>query len=758
MATLLDGDHPEGFQYPVVAKTEAQIQFLKEALRDNFIFLDVSDTDMYHFIMAMQSETITGIGTKIIQQGDMGDYFYIVQAGTIDYVQEATATTTTISSTGSTIVGSCTVGASFGELSLLYCAPRAVSCVTASETVEVWKIDHGTFRHIMAHQDYKSRSNLKSLIRSISIFENLDDTVLSRFTKSLTPVHWKAGQRIVQKGEEGSVFYIIQSGSVKVHDIGLGDSAFDDLTLGPGQYFGERALLTGEPRAANVTAVDDVVTMAMDRTTFEASIGPLQNLLEREMRKQSLQVIPIFAHSDITNHEIELIADQIQEVCYGKGHHLAQAGTPYHRNLWIIRHGRLVVYSQKYDTLYNLKSGDYFGDKSMMGDDPNHISSHTATCEENLTAWIITREQIESVIGDIHRLGQSVSFSKTKVDQSIHLKELKRIRILGQGAFGTVWLVTHTNTTGRAIDGATSASLTNVYALKTISKAKIIDAKLDQAVIREKDLLSLLNHPFILNLVASYQDFDNLYLLLPLVLGGELYSLLSKMKKHERGMENNTVAFYAACIFEALKHFHFGHHIAYRDLKLENVLVDEQGYGKIIDLGFAKVVTGKTYTLCGTPEMLAPEIIMSKGHDHAVDYWAFGVIVYELLVGHTPFYQRGSSQIDMFKRIVLVKYTTPDFVLDSAKSMIEQLLVRQQSQRLGNLANGYVGIKEQPWFKESGIDFKEILLKRTKAPWLPTISDPLDASNFDDMSALEHERPTTHRPLTRQEHEIFKDF
>jgi protein kinase A len=746
------GSDDSEYTYPVIDKTEAQIQFLQNALHDNFIFLDVNETELYHFIMAMQSETISLIGTKIIQQGDMGDYFYIVESGTIDFVQEETDTAS------STIVGSCTVGGSFGELALLYCSPRAVSCVTSSDTVVVWKIDHTTFRHIMAHQDYKSRSNLKQLIRSISIFQHLDETILSRFTKSLTPVHWKAGQRIVQKGEEGSVFYIIQSGSVKVHDIGLGDSLFDDLILGPGQYFGERALLTGEPRAANVTALDDVTTMAMDRTTFEASIGPLQNLLEREMRKQSLQVIPIFAHSDITNHEIELIADQMQEICYRKGEHLAHTGTPYQRKLWIIRHGRLVVYSQKYDKLYNLKAGDYFGDKSLMGDDPDHISSHTATCEENLTTWIITREQIESVIGDIHRLGQSVSFSKTKVNQSIPLKELKRVRILGQGAFGTVWLVTHSSHTALLSSISTTATKTSVYALKTISKAKIIDAKLDQAVIREKDLLSLLNHPFILNLVASYQDSDNLYLLLPLILGGELYSLLKKMKKHDRGMENNTVAFYAACIFEALKHFHFGHHIAYRDLKLENVLVDERGYGKIIDLGFAKVVTGKTYTLCGTPEMLAPEIIMSKGHDHAVDYWSFGVIVYELLVGHTPFYQRGSSQIDMFKRIVLVKYTTPDFVSDSAKSMIEKLLVRQQSHRLGNMANGYIDIKEQPWFLESGIDFKEILSQRSKAPWIPEIHDPLDASHFDDMSAFEHERPAAHRPLTRQEHEIFKNF
>ena len=723
------------FVAPSYPKTDEQVLFLQQALHDNFLFMDMSEGEREKFIGAMQSECAPA-GTKIIQQGDMGDFFYILELGSIDFVKDDVN------------VGTCQAGGSFGELALLYGSPRAVSCIAATE-VELWKVDRNPFRHLLARNDRDHQTAMEDLIRKVPMFKDLDKTTVSRFVKSLTPVHWKEGTRIVQKGEEGSVFYIIHEGNVKVHDIGLGDSHLDDLELGPGSWFGERALLTGEPRAANVTALNDVCTMAMDRETFEASIGPLQCLLEREMRRHSLKALPIFNNSNVTEYEIDQLVDLMQEMCYSKGEHLAETGKPYQMNLWIIRHGRLLVYSSKSDgEIFNLQPGDYFGDKSIKGD-PDHISSHTATCEENLTAWVLTREQIEAVIDDIDRLGQIEEFHKSKQDKTIQLKDLKRHRMLGKGAFGKVWLVTHekpTNGSGRP----------SAYALKTMSKAQILDAKLGHSVVREKELSFLLDHPFILHIVCSYQDENHLYMLLPLILGGELYSVLHKQKGKNRGLQNDAAAFYGACIIEALGHFH-QRHIAYRDLKLENILVDEQGYGKIVDLGFAKVVDDKTYTLCGTPEMLAPEIIMSKGHDQAVDYWAFGVVIYELLVGHSPFYKSGSSQVDMFKRIVLVKYDIHDFVSLTAEDLIEKLLVRRQRKRLGNLAGGYLDVKRHPWFKQSGIRFKKVLRKEAAAPWIPDVKDPLDASNFDDMSFYEKERES-HRKLTKEEHEVFIGF
>ena len=711
-------------------KSDEQRSFLETVLSDNFLFAELSEEEMQQLVDAMQQETVEK-GAVIIRQGDVGDFFYVVESGTVDFVLD-----------GPGKVGFTGKGGSFGELALLYDSPRAASCLAASDVVQLWKVDQTTFRYLMAHHSQKQHFQTKELLGKISLFKDLSQADLNRFTNSLTPVHWKEGDRIVQKGEAGNVFYIIKEGSVKIHDIGLGDSQFQDQVLGPGDWFGERALLTGEPRAANVTALKPVTTMAMDRDNFEKTLGPLQSLMEREMRGNFLKGLPIFAKGRLSDRELSQLVDLMHEVCYNKGDKLAEAGKPYEQTLWIIRHGRLLVMSTKSDKIYNLQSGDYFGDRSVGGD-PDHISSHNAVCEDDLTTWILTRQDIESVLGDIRRLGDTPDYLHDTSDKKLNLSDLTKRRILGQGAFGKVWLVSN-NETGDA------------YALKEISKRRTIESNQVSSVIREKEFLSLLQHPFILELISSFQDETNLYLVLPVIPGGELFSVLHNQKARGRGLKNNHAAFYAACVIEALGHFH-QRSIAYRDLKLENVLIDELGYCRIVDLGFAKVVEDKTYTLVGTPEYLAPEIIMSKGHTVAADYWAFGVLVYELLVGKSPFYKSGSSQIDMFKRIVLVQYEVPFFVDPLATGLLEKLLVRKQAKRLGNLANGYLDIKKHEWFEASDVNFSAIRRKDHPAPWTPEVKDPFDTSNFDDFSAAENEINTDAR-LTKEEQDVFIGF
>lgn len=157
--------------------------------------------------------------------------------------------------------------------------------------------------------------------------------------------------------------------------------------------------------------------------------------------------------------------------------------------------------------------------------------------------------------------------------------------------------------------------------------------------------------------------------------------------------------------------------------------------------------------LSGTPEYLAPEIITSKGHDKAADYWAFGVLVYEMLVGRSAFYVRGADNIALFKNIVCVKYSIPRAVNGFAQDLIKKLLVRNQATRLGNLSRGHLDIMDHSWFQS--INFATLTHKEMKAPWIPDVQDAFDVSNFEQMKT---HKETRGKALSKKEQDLFEGF
>ncbi|XP_061554325.1 cGMP-dependent protein kinase 1-like isoform X5 [Phycodurus eques] len=237
-------------------------------------------------------------------------------------------------------------------------------------------------------------------------------------------------------------------------------------------------------------------------------------------------------------------------------------------------------------------------------------------------------------------------------------------------------------------------------------------------------------------LYRTFRDAKYLYMLLEVCLGGELWTLL-----RDRGsFDDGTTRFYTACVIEALAELH-SKGIIYRDLKPENIILDHRGYAKMVDFGFAKKVGlgKKTWTFCGTPEYVAPEIILNKGHDSSADCWSLGILVFELLSGSPPF--SGSDPMKTYNIILrgidMVEF--PKKITKSAANLIKRLCRDNPSERLGNQKNGVKDIQKHKWFE--GFNWDGLRQGTMDSPFTPRVDGPLDNSNFDDFPVDAEEPP-----------------
>ncbi|KAG2492165.1 hypothetical protein HYH03_009416 [Edaphochlamys debaryana] len=289
------------------------------------------------------------------------------------------------------------------------------------------------------------------------------------------------------------------------------------------------------------------------------------------------------------------------------------------------------------------------------------------------------------------------------------------VRVIGAGSFGRVSLARHIES-GRLV------------AIKTLNKVAIIRENQVQHVVDERAMLArVAGYPFIINLLTSFQDTDNLYLVMDFVAGGEFFTHL---RDHGRLQEEHA-RFYVAQVVLALEHLH-SKGIAYRDLKPENLLIASDGYARLTDLGFAKVVKGRTFTMCGTPDYLAPEVITGKGHTTAVDWWSLGCVIYEMLHGFPPFYT-GNPQ-ETYKKILARDLAFPAHMGPWARDLINKLLNPDPALRLGGGVEGVQAVKDHDWFKN--LEWNYIAAKAYMPPYTPPLKTPDDTSCFDKYDHL----------------------
>ncbi|KAL9112537.1 MAG: hypothetical protein Q9227_003108 [Pyrenula ochraceoflavens] len=291
------------------------------------------------------------------------------------------------------------------------------------------------------------------------------------------------------------------------------------------------------------------------------------------------------------------------------------------------------------------------------------------------------------------------------------LTDFQLQRTLGTGSFGRVHLVQ-------------SKHNQRFYAIKVLKKAQVVKMKQIEHTNDERKMLGRVKHPFLITLWGTFQDAQNLYMVMDFIEGGELFSLLRKSQR----FPNPVAKFYAAEVTLALEYLH-DQHIIYRDLKPENLLLDRHGHLKITDFGFAKEVPDITWTLCGTPDYLAPEVVASKGYNKSVDWWSLGILIFEMLCGFTPFWD-GGSPVKIYENILKGRVKYPPYIHPDAQDLLVQLITPDLTKRLGNLHGGSQDVKNHAWFAE--VTWERLLKKDIDAPYVPPVKGGMgDASQFD---------------------------
>ena len=295
-------------------------------------------------------------------------------------------------------------------------------------------------------------------------------------------------------------------------------------------------------------------------------------------------------------------------------------------------------------------------------------------------------------------------------------KDFEPLKLLGTGSFGRVLLVRFKTNN-------------QLYAMKILSKTQLKLTHQEEHTKTERDLMVKITSPFLVGIKFAFQDETKLYIVSDFLQGGDMFYHLHS----EKNFTEEKAKFYLIEIIFGLEYLHKNNMI-YRDLKPENILMDSFGHIKLTDFGLSKILQEdeeKAFTLCGTPQYLAPEVLKSKGkgYDKAVDWWSLGCFFYEMLTGFLPYYIPRNNKINL--KIFEDEVRFPPDINPLAVNLIKDLLNLDPKKRLGSGDDGIAKIKSHPYFK--GVDWDKYFNKKIKPPFIPKLDDEFDLKYFDKM-------------------------
>ena len=581
-------------------------------------------------------------------------------------------------------------------------------------------------------------------------FSALDHALRTQLVTGMHRVEHATGQVICTVGQEPRYLLIVESGKVGLTEGDENARIVEELPAGT--LLCEDAITLDVPCTATAIALQKTVLWGLDAGDFRIARRWLR-LEERSHVFKMMRLLPAF--SDMTDRQLSKLADVAVSLRVAEGELIIREKDDGDA-LFMVDSGDAQVYiAATNHVIKHFSVGDYFGETSLL------FNMKRTASVKALSPMVLIRLQRSDflrlppfILGAFKRNINLTEYEKAGIalpdevkkaalgrDDKMasgvrhvgelppngmslpraHPDEVVITGPLARGAYGFVFL---------AKDRRTGAH----WAVKLLTKFRLASSGTARHAASELLLMRTLSHPCIVGYVGAYHGAANVAFIVEPCFGGDLFRLIDL---YDKGMKREDAAFYAGAVVLAIGHLH-AHEWIYRDLKPENVLLDAQGFPRLCDFGFARQISDRAYTRCGTPEYMSRELVVGEGANEASDWWAVGILIYEMLTGgKTPF--MAESIKGVYDRIIAGKVDYPERHFDErSRQIVSALLQPKLADRLGYLSGGVDDICAHPFFAE--LPFDSLVNRVMEPPWRPRFPvNPLNGKGSDVSAHFDNE-------------------
>jgi len=654
-------------------------------LNNIFLFECLDKISKYNVAQKMQKREFTP-NTKIISQGEKGDTLYIIKEGIV----------------------SCRIGLKeirrlsnneyFGQNSILIDVNRSADIITLQNTI-CYELSRQDLKEALT-EDYidiilfcffknavEKNNNLKNILIESQLYGIFNCFSIQQYKKNEHLYDSRNNNKMKTLNKK---LILVIEGSLFKNKTLLADKS---------KFLGEELFndINQEIITEDIYAYPDAITLEGDLLDI-AKIMKIDLVQDKE--KQPLNILrainklkKIYLFRNLSDETLESIAQGMKKQKFKQNEYIIKEDTE-GEEFYLIIKGRVRI-TVKGNFVRDLDSGDYLGEKVLLTE--NNLRTASAMALDKVICYVLSKSEFQVILQD----DTTKEYLMKKIalqDTEISLESLHYIKFLGKGKFGTVSLVHNKK---------------NIYAIKAISKASVEREKiLARYFVNERRIMLSLDHPFIVKMVKSMKNQHFCFLLIEFINGTNLDQYLQSRETKQNIYETQ---FYIGSILLMLDYLQ-KKFIAHRDIKPSNIMIDSNGYLKMIDFGTSKVLTDYTSTIIGTPHYIAPEILRGRGYSLSCDFWSLGICMYEIFYGKYPFGNYANEVLEVYKEILKNNFTFPNDSNKVAKAnmLITCLLNKKVNERICNVSS----LKKKPFFE--GFQFDKLIDLRLKPPFKPT--------------------------------------